>query len=74
MAVPKKKIARSKGKVRTSAYDAKQIQKLTNRARGEKCDNCGEIKLQKTVCTACGFYRGKKIISKKGKRVTKIKA
>ena len=27
-----------------------------------KCDNCGVLKKGHTVCAACGFYRGKKIL------------
>lgn len=28
-----------------------------------KCDNCGAHRLPHHVCNACGFYRGRKVIS-----------
>ena len=27
-----------------------------------KCSNCAEPKLRHTVCSACGFYRGMKVL------------
>ncbi len=27
-----------------------------------KCDNCGALKRRHSVCAACGFYRGKKVL------------
>ena len=27
-----------------------------------KCQNCGESKRRHVVCSACGFYRGKKVL------------
>ncbi len=48
--------------------------KTTNFA---KCENCKEPKIRHTVCSSCGFYRGKKIldlIKKEEKKQKKIKA
>ncbi|MCE9548995.1 50S ribosomal protein L32 [Candidatus Nomurabacteria bacterium] len=42
-----------------------------------KCDNCQELKKGHTVCTACGFYRGKKVLNlvkKAEKKQKKAKA
>ncbi|MFA6076904.1 MAG: 50S ribosomal protein L32 [Candidatus Paceibacterota bacterium] len=27
-----------------------------------KCENCKALKRRHTVCSACGFYRGKKVL------------
>ncbi len=27
-----------------------------------KCSNCGAMRVPHTVCTACGYYRGRKVI------------
>ena len=27
-----------------------------------KCENCQALKKRHTVCSACGFYRGKKVL------------
>ena len=43
----------------------------------DKCENCKALKLRHSVCAACGFYRGKKVldlIAKTEKRQKKEKA
>jgi len=55
MAVPKKKISKSKRNMRR-AHDA-----LTVSAYGE-CANCGELKRPHHVCAACGSYDGRDVI------------
>ncbi|HEY4478675.1 MAG TPA: 50S ribosomal protein L32 [Candidatus Paceibacterota bacterium] len=43
--------------------------------RLSKCSNCSSMHIRHTLCTVCGFYRGKKIvdmtalIAKKAKKV-----
>ncbi|MBP6060498.1 MAG: 50S ribosomal protein L32 [Candidatus Pacebacteria bacterium] len=42
-----------------------------------KCDNCQALKKGHTVCSACGFYRGRKVldlIKKTEKKQKKAKA
>ena len=42
-----------------------------------KCENCKELKKGHTVCIACGFYRGKKVldlVKKTEKKQKKAKA
>jgi len=42
-----------------------------------KCENCKEFKKGHTVCSSCGFYRGKKVldlIKKTEKKQKKAKA
>jgi large subunit ribosomal protein L32 len=54
MAVPKKKISKSRRDQRR-AHDA-----LAPEARGE-CPNCGELKRPHHVCPACGHYDGREV-------------
>ena len=42
-----------------------------------KCENCAALKRRHTVCSGCGFYRGKKVldlIKKTEKKQKKAKA
>ncbi|MCE9585449.1 50S ribosomal protein L32 [Candidatus Nomurabacteria bacterium] len=42
-----------------------------------KCANCSELKKKHTVCKACGFYRGMKVldlVKKAEKKIKKAKA
>ena len=55
MAVPKKKISKSRRDMRR-AHDA-----LSPAAYGE-CTNCGELKRPHHVCAACGHYDGREVV------------
>ena len=55
MAVPKKKISKSKRDMRR-AHDA-----LSSNAHNE-CPNCGELKRPHHVCKACGYYDDREVI------------
>lgn len=55
MAVPKKKISKSRRNQRR-AHDA-----LTSIAHGE-CPNCGELKRPHHVCGSCGYYDGREVV------------
>ena len=42
-----------------------------------KCENCQALKMRHTVCSKCGFYRGKKVldlVKKTEKKQKKAKA
>lgn len=52
MAVPKKRTGHSAQGHRRSNWKATKPQTT-------KCSKCGEIVLTHTVCTACGYYKGK---------------
>lgn len=54
MAVPKKRTGASAQGHRRSNW------KATKPEIG-KCTNCGETVLSHTVCTACGYYKGKAV-------------
>lgn len=54
MAVPKKRTGHSAQGHRRSNWKATKTEVT-------KCTNCGEIALTHTVCTACGYYKGKAV-------------
>ncbi|MEM7043938.1 MAG: 50S ribosomal protein L32 [Pseudomonadota bacterium] len=56
MAVPRKKVSRSKRDQRR-AHDKLASVNLV------ECSNCGELKLPHHVCQACGYYNGREVIA-----------
>lgn len=54
MAVPKKRTGASAQGHRRSNWKA-------TKPEVTKCTNCGEVVLTHTVCTACGYYKGKAV-------------
>lgn len=54
MAVPKKRTGHSAQGHRRSNWKA-------TKPEVTKCTNCGEVVLTHTVCTACGYYKGKAV-------------
>jgi large subunit ribosomal protein L32 len=56
MAVPKKKMSRSRTRQRKANW------KLT-RSRSSACPQCGSAKLPHRVCPECGTYKGREVIS-----------
>lgn len=54
MAVPKKRTGHSAQGHRRSNWKA-------TKPETTKCSNCGETVLTHTVCTACGYYKGKAV-------------
>lgn len=55
MAVPKKKISKSRRNMRR-AHDA-----LTGQAHAE-CPSCGELRRPHHVCASCGQYDGRDVV------------
>lgn len=56
MAVPKKKISKSRRDMRR-AHDALKA------AAHVECANCGELKRPHHVCPACGYYDGREVVT-----------
>lgn len=54
MAVPKKKVSRSRRNMRRS-HHALRAPNLV------ECPNCGERKLPHHLCRACGYYGGREV-------------
>lgn len=57
MAVPKKKISKSRRDMRR-AHDALKP------SMHIECPNCGELKRPHHVCGACGYYDGREVTKK----------
>ena len=55
MAVPRKKVSKSKRNMRRAHHRLATV----NLA---ECGNCGELKLPHHICTACGHYNGREVI------------
>ena len=58
MAVPKRKLSRSRRDKRRSSVWKLEMPTLA------KCPQCGELKVPHTVCGNCGFYKGREVIKK----------
>lgn len=56
MAVPKKRTSQSRRDLRRSHDFFTPVFSVT-------CPNCGEPVLRHRICTACGVYRGKKLLT-----------
>jgi large subunit ribosomal protein L32 len=57
MQVPKKRISKSRRNMRR-AHDALTPGRLS------ACTNCGEPVRSHHVCMACGYYRGRQLVSR----------
>jgi large subunit ribosomal protein L32 len=58
MAVPKKKVSRSRRNMRRFA-GGNRIEKVTT----GMCPQCNEAKRPHRVCSGCGFYEGKSVVT-----------
>jgi len=56
MAVPKRKTSKSRKGMRRSHHRI-ELPPIV------KCSNCGSMKVRHTICSECGFYRGKSILA-----------
>jgi large subunit ribosomal protein L32 len=55
MAVPRKKVSKSKRDMRRAHHRLKPI----NLA---ECSNCGELKRPHHICGSCGYYNGREVL------------
>ena len=56
MAVPKRKTSKAKKRARRTHYKL-QVPGMNT------CANCGELKISHRVCSSCGHYDGKEVVS-----------
>ncbi len=56
MAVPKKKVSKSRRNMRRSHHALKAVTYV-------ECSNCGEMKRPHHVCAACGYYDGREVVA-----------
>lgn len=61
MAVPAKKISKSRSKTRRSTWVALNRARLVRQTNVVSCPACGEPKLSHTVCPACGAHGSTKL-------------
>ncbi len=64
MAVPFRRVSKTRKRMRRTHYKLEESQTT-------KCLNCGVIIKPHRVCSACGFYKGKLVISKEKKKEDK---
>jgi large subunit ribosomal protein L32 len=55
MAVPKKKVSKSKRDMRRAHHRLAKVNLI-------ECANCGELKLPHHICDSCGYYNGREVI------------
>ena len=55
MAVPKKKVSKSRRDMRRSHLALKTVNVVV-------CSNCGESRLPHNMCSTCGMYNGRQIL------------
>lgn len=56
MAVPRKKVSKSKRNMRRAHHALARVNLI-------ECSNCGELKLPHHICGACGYYNGREVIA-----------
>ncbi|MGC2854222.1 50S ribosomal protein L32 [Novispirillum sp. DQ9] len=56
MAVPKKKVSKSRRDMRRSHH-------AVSAGAYAECKNCGELKRPHHVCTSCGHYDGREVVA-----------
>lgn len=59
MSLPKKKVSKSKQRMRRS-----HLNQRVNHPAIATCSRCGTPKLSHRVCESCGYYKGKEVIKK----------
>ncbi len=57
MAVPKKKVSKSRRDMRRSHHALKAVNYV-------KCANCGNNRLPHHICKSCGFYNNRQVFTK----------
>ena len=55
MAVPKRRVSKSRKRLRRGHHTAEGI-------KTQACSKCGSPRLPHRVCPTCGYYRGKKVM------------
>ena len=56
MALPKRRQSKARGRKRRTHYKATAIS-------SSPCPQCGQPKIPHRICSYCGYYKGKAIIS-----------
>lgn len=64
MAVPKRKVSKSKGRSRIANWKAGNVTLA-------ECPKCHEMKVSHQICPNCGHYNGELKVAKEDKKATK---
>jgi len=67
MAVPRKKISKSKRRSRHGQWQRVNLKRMANKYNIVTCSNCGAKKLSHRVCPTCWYYKWKQVITIKVK-------
>ena len=67
MAVPKKKVSKTRKHRRHSERERRKLKKTVNRLALVKCPNCGKYKLAHRVCPHCWYYKWEQVVTIKVK-------
>lgn len=63
MAVPKKKVSKSRRNMRRAHHALTPVNSI-------ECPNCGARKLPHHLCPSCGYYKGRQVLSSVSKQVS----
>jgi len=74
MAVPKKKVSKTRTHRRHATWQTQKLKKTTKKMNLIKCPNCGETILAHRVCPNCGWYKGEQVITIKVKTEKVVEA
>lgn len=66
MAVPKRKVSKSKGRSRIANWKAGKVTLA-------ECPKCHELKATHQVCPNCGYYDGELVVAKEDKKAKATK-
>lgn len=66
MAVPKRKISKSKGRSRIANWKAGKVTLA-------ECPQCHEMKVSHQICPNCGYYNGEQKVSHDDKKAKETK-
>jgi len=72
MAVPKKKVSKTRKHRRHAKWAFMKLRKIKNYLAIVKCENCNQDKIAHRICPHCGYYKWKQVISIKTKSKEEI--
>lgn len=71
MAVPRKKLSKSRRRRRHGMWQRVNLKRLSKYSVA-KCGQCGADKLSHRICPSCGYYKGKQVLTIKSKEKTEV--
>lgn len=77
MAVPKKKVSKTRTRRRFASYVTRRRKLLSGGLHLTVCKQCGEKRRMHHACMKCGYYNGRKVLDmtlRAQRKITKIEA